>query len=89
MKNLFRKKEKQTMETKQPRTRVLSVGKRKKTVMILWIVLISSLVFGIYKNFTAIDQHTVHEKEVIETKLVDTSAIASFKYRYVKTRYSY
>ncbi len=77
------------METKQPKTRVLSVGKRKKTVMILWIVLISSLVFGIYKSFTAIDQHTVHEKEVVETKLVDTSAIESFTKNFVKDYYTW
>ena len=40
--------------------------------------MISSVTFGIYKNFTAIDRHTVHEKEVIETKIVDTNRIESF-----------
>ncbi|OJG83525.1 hypothetical protein RV14_GL001403 [Enterococcus ratti] len=40
--------------------------------------MIGSVSFGIYKNFTAIDRHTVHEKEVIETKLVDTNRIESF-----------
>lgn len=89
MKNIFRKKEKQTVETKLPKTKVKSVGKRKKSVTVLWIVLISSLVFGIYKNFTAIDQHTVHEKEVIETKLVDTSAIESFTKSFVKNYYTW
>ena len=55
----------------------------------MWIILISSLVFAIYKNFTAIDQHTVHEKEVIETKLVDTSAIESFTKNFVKDYYTW
>lgn len=89
MKNIFRKKEKQIVETKSSKIKVKSVGTRKKSVTVLWIVLISSLVFGIYKNFTAIDQHTVHEKEVIETKLVDTSAIESFTKNFVKDYYTW
>lgn len=89
MKNIFRKKEKQKVEIKSSKTRAKSVGTRKKSVTVLWIVLISSLVFGIYKNFTAIDQHTVHEKEVIETKLVDTSAIESFTKSFVKDYYTW
>lgn len=89
MKNIFRKKEKQTLETKSSKTKVKSLGTRKKSVTVLWIVLISRLVFGIYKNFTSIDQHTVHEKEVIETKLVDTSAIESFTKSFVKDYYTW
>lgn len=89
MKNIFRKSGKQTTETKSSKTKVKSVGMRKKSVTVLWIVLISSLAFGVYKNFTAIDQHTVHEKEVIETKLVDTSAIESFTKGFVKDYYTW
>jgi len=89
MKNVFRKKEKEMVETKLSKTRVKSIGTRKKSVTVLWIVLISSLVFGIYKNSTAIDQHTVHEKEVIETRLVDTSAIESFTKNFVKEYYTW
>lgn len=89
MKNIFRKKEIQTAETKSSKAKVKSVGTRKKSVTVLWIVLISSLVFGVYKNFTAIDQHTVHEKEVIETKLVDTNAIESFTKNFVKDYYTW
>src|SRR5690625_2545596 len=89
MKNLFIKKKKEKVETKSPKIKVKSVGTRKKSVTVLWIALISSLVFGVYKNFTAIDQHTVHEKEVIETKLVDTSAIKSFRKNFVKDYYTW
>jgi len=89
MKNLFRKGEKQKVEVKSTKTKVKSVGTRKKSVIVLWIVLISSLAFGIYKNFTAIDQHTVHEKEVIETKLMDTNAIESFTKSFVKDYYTW
>nr|WP_206093814.1 conjugal transfer protein [Paludifilum halophilum] len=86
---MFRKKEKQKLETKSTKTKVKSVGTSKKSVIVLWIVLISSLAFGVYKNFTAIDQHTVHEKEVVETKLVDTNAIESFTKNFVKDYYTW
>ncbi|MBM7601522.1 hypothetical protein JOC34_003947 [Virgibacillus halotolerans] len=33
------------------------------------VLLIGSLAFAIYKNFTAIDQHTVHEKKSLKQKL--------------------
>ncbi len=89
MKNIFRKKEKQTIETKSTKPKIKSVGTRKKSVTVLWIVLISSLVFGIYKNFTAIDQHTVHKREIIETKLMDTNAIESFTKNFVKDYYTW
>src|SRR5690625_28568 len=61
----------------------------KKTVVALWIILIGSLVFAIYKNFTAIDQHTVHEKEIIETQIMDTNAIESFTKNFVKDYYTW
>lgn len=39
--------------------------------------MICSIRFGNYKNFTVIDWHTVHEKEVIETKISDKNQIES------------
>lgn len=78
MKGLFKKQDKQTKETKPKKIKVKTVGPRKKSVVFLWIVLFGSLAFGIYKNFTAIDQHTVLEREIIETQMIDTSAIESF-----------
>ena len=45
----------------------------------LWVVLIASVSFGVYKNFTAIDQHTTHEKEIIELRLQDTNGIEKFR----------
>jgi len=89
MKSLFKKKEKQTLETKPKKTKVRTVGTRKKTVTILWIILIGSLVFAIYKNFTAIDQHTVHEREIIETSILDTNAIESFTKNFVQDYYTW
>lgn len=47
----------------------MKVGTHKKSVLLLWAVLLASTSFGVYKNFTAIDTHTVHEKEIIQLRL--------------------
>ena len=67
---LFKKKDKESKPKKEKKVPVMKVGTHKKTVIALWLVLIASVSFGVYKNFTAIDMHTVHEKEVIEQKIV-------------------
>ena len=67
----------------------MKVGTHKKTVIALWLVLITSVSFGVYKNFTAIDMHTVHEKEVIEQRIVDTNRIENFVKAFAKSYYSW
>ncbi|GIO18469.1 conjugal transfer protein [Oceanobacillus oncorhynchi subsp. incaldanensis] len=89
MKLPFKKKEKQVPPKKSKKVKVKTVGKRKKSVLILWILLISSLVFAIYKNFTAIDQHTIHEREVVESHIVDTTAIESFTENFIRAYYTW
>lgn len=89
MKLPFRKKEKQVKPKKEKKRKVKTVGKRKKSVLFLWILLISSLAFGIYKNFTAIDQHTIHEREIVESHIVDTTAVESFTHNFVKDYYTW
>src|SRR5690625_4815352 len=89
MKSFFKKKEKQPLEVKPKKLKVWTVGTRKKTVTVLWVLLIGSLAFGIYKNFTAIDQHTVHEREIIETKIMDMNAIESFTKNFVRDYYTW
>lgn len=78
MKIKIERTKKQPKLKKQKKRPTISVGMHKKLTLVLWFVLIGSVGFGIYKNFTAIDRHTVHEKEVLETKIVDTNRIESF-----------
>ncbi|MDD7361124.1 MAG: hypothetical protein PUG82_00635, partial [Streptococcus alactolyticus] len=47
----------------------------KKLTFVLWVLLIGSVGFGIYKNFTAIDTHTVRETEIIKQQIVDTNQV--------------
>ena len=63
---MFKKKEKPVKEKK---VRTVKVGTHKKSVIALWVVLIASVSFGVYKNFTAIDMHTVHETEPQTTNI--------------------
>lgn len=83
---MFKKKENPKKEKK---IRTVKIGTHKKTVIALWVVLISSLVFGVYKNFTAIDQHTTHEKEIIELRLNDTNGIENFVKNFAKAYYTW
>ena len=82
---MFKKNKKSTENIKEKKVRTVKVGTHKKTVIALWVVLIASVSFGVYKNFTAIDQHTTHEKEIIEFRLQDTNGIENFVKNFAKS----
>lgn len=86
---MFKKKENEKVAIKQKNPRTMKVGTHKKTVIALWLVLIGSVGFGVYKNFTAIDQHTTHEKEIIELRLNDTNGIENFVKNFVRSYYTW
>ena len=89
---MFKKNKKQTETIKEPKekkVRTVKVGTHKKAVIALWVVLIASVSFGVYKNFTAIDQHTTHEKEIIELRLQDTNGIENFVKNFAKSYYTW
>ena len=83
---MFKKKEKPVKEKK---VRTVKVGTHKKSVIVLWVVLIASVSFGVYKNFTAIDMHTVHETETIQLRLNDTNGIENFVKNFCKSYYTW
>ena len=86
------KKKKQTenkQEMKERKIPTLKVGTHKKSVIALWAVLIVSVSFGVYKNFTAIDMHTVHEKETVQLRLNDTNGIENFVKNFCKAYYTW
>ena len=86
---MFKKKEKKMETVKEKKVPTMKVGTHKKSVIALWILLIGSLAFGVYKNFTAIDMHTVHEKEIIQLKLNDTNGIENFVKNFAKSYYTW
>ena len=86
---MFKKKEKTEKAPKNKKVHTMKVGTHKKSVLLLWAVLLASTSFGVYKNFTAIDTHTVHEKEIIQLRLNDTNGIENFVKNFAKAYYSW
>lgn len=84
----FRKKDKPEKQKKE-KIRIVRVGVRRKSTVFLWILLIGSVSFGIYKNFTAVDTRTEVVNEVIELKLLDTNGIENYVKNFAKVYYAW
>ncbi|MBK8154764.1 MAG: conjugal transfer protein [Streptococcus sp.] len=82
-----RSKKEKTPKKKKERT--VAMGKHRKMVLALWLLLFCSLAFGLYKNFTAIDEHTTHEKVVVKEKIVNTSGVENFAIDFAKEYFSW
>ncbi|WP_239257317.1 conjugal transfer protein [Listeria ilorinensis] len=77
---------------KKKKTQPLQISRskyRKIFLVVGWSLLIGSVIFGIYNNFTAIDTNTVTEKEIIEEKNKDVSGVEMFVNRFVNIYFSY
>ena len=83
---MFQKRNKNQGKQKKPR--VLSIGTRRPVVIALWALLICAFAFAVYKDFTAVDTHTVHETTVVQEEVTDTNAIESFVTNFAKVYYS-
>ena len=75
--------------TQKTRPRVLNIGTRRPVVIALWALLICAFAFAVYKNFTAVDTHTVHETTIVQEEVPDTNAIESFVTNFAKVYYSW
>lgn len=84
---MFQKKN--NLQEKQKKPRVLHIGTRRPVVIALWALLIFAFAFAVYKNFTAVDTHTVHETTVVQEEITDTNAIESFVTNFAKVYYSW
>lgn len=80
---------KKVKQSKPKKVHVMKVGTHKKSITFLWVLLICSIAFGIYKNFTALDIKTVHETKVIEKQVMDTNQIENFVKNFAKVYYSW
>ena len=84
---MFQKKKEKQQKSKK--LRVYTVNSRKPAVIVLWLLFICGFAFAVYKNFTAIDTHTVHEKEIVEWRVEDTSGVEAFVRNFAKMYYSW
>ena len=76
-------------QEKQKKPRVLNIGTRRPVVIALWVLLVCAFAFAVYKDFTAVDTHTVHETMVVQEEVTDTNAIESFVTNFAKVYYSW
>lgn len=83
------RKEDNQKRQKEKKLKVYKVNTHKKTVIALWVLLAVSFLFAVYKNFTAIDIHTVHETKVIEETILDTHKIENFVENFAEVYYSW
>ena len=83
------RKEENQKKQKEKKLKVYKVNTHKKTVIALWVLLAVSFLFAVYKNFTAIDIHTVHETKVIEEQILDTHKIENFVKNFAEVYYSW
>lgn len=84
-----KEKEQREKKVKNKKVKVVHIGTNKMMVVVLWGILVISVVFSVYKNFTAIDRHTVHEKEIIQEKMTDTNAVENFVTAYAKEYFTW
>ena len=82
-----KKDKKQLLKEKKPR--IHKVNPRKKIVIALWILLGISFSFAVFKHFTAIDTHTIHETKIIEKEYIDTHNVENFVEKFAKIYYSW
>ena len=80
---------KSNKQEKQKKPRILLVGTRRPVVIALWALLICAFAFAVYKDFTAVDTHTIHETMVVQQEVTDTNAIESFVMGFAKVYYSW
>lgn len=83
------RKEENQKKQKEKELKVYKANTHKKTVIALWVLLAVSFLFAVYKNFTAIDIHTVHETKVIEETILDTHKIENFVENFAEVYYSW
>lgn len=86
--NFIKRGNKET-KPKAKKLKVYKVNTHKKAVIALWMLLIASFCFAVYKNFTAINIKTVHETKVIDKEIVDTHKIENFVKNFAQDYYTW
>lgn len=91
----FKKKKSEDTSTKKKPLKIkkgipiVRLGIHKKTTLILWSLFILAFVFAVYKNFTTIDKHTVHETKIVKQEVIDTNNIERFVESFAQEYYSW
>ena len=88
--NLRKIREKFGKKTKgEKKRKIKETGRPKKRIIFLWSLFLLAFLWSMYKNFTAVNTHTVHETKIVEQKIVDTNAVESFVIDFVYQYYTW
>ncbi len=79
----------ETKSREKRKSRASCIGTRRPVVIALWALLVCAFAFAVYKDFTAVDTHTVHETTVVQAEVTDTNAIESFATNFARVYYSW
>lgn len=85
----LKRKEENSKQQKEKKPHAYQANMHKKMVIALWVLLSISFLFAVYKNFTAVDTHTVHETKIVEKNIVDTHKIENFVENFAQVYYSW
>jgi len=74
---------------KSKKEKTINVEARKWRVVVLWVFLIASSGFGLYRNFSAINIHTIYRETVVEMRVQSTAGIENFVRRFANEFFTY
>lgn len=86
---IFTKKKTEKKENNATAKRHMTFGRNRVFAIILWSIFILAFIWSVYKNFTAINVHTIEKTKVVEKELFDTSSIESFLSEFIDVYYTY
>lgn len=83
------KRKKRQKEQKPPKQKKTGRSRVPRVILIGgWSLLVFSVGFGVYNNFSAVSTHTVHEREVIKEQLIDTTGLQSYAKGFARTYFT-
>lgn len=65
------------------------LGRKMYRAIFLWVLFGCGFAFAVYKNFTGIDRHTVHERKVVKEVLLDTNDLENFATDFLRAYFSW
>lgn len=80
------------MKKDKPNQKPIKIIRKRKGQIkyhILTVLVVLSILFAVYKNFTVVDTHTITQETIIKHEIIDTTGIQSFVKNFAKEFYSW
>ena len=66
----------------------VNINRRRWRVLLLWFLFLASGGFGLYRNFSAINTHTIYHETVVDSRVESLSGIENFVSRFAHVFFS-